>query len=58
MANVNIASMTVARAPKSEANREEFALTFISLDDDISTHAMKSLKSLDFLHNVAKIQLR
>jgi D-3-phosphoglycerate dehydrogenase len=53
MANVNIASMTVARAPT-----ENYALTFISLDDDVSSHAMKSLKALEFLHHVAKIQLR
>jgi D-3-phosphoglycerate dehydrogenase len=53
MANVNIASMTVARAAT-----ENHALTFISLDDDVSSHAMKSLKAIEFLHDVAKIQVR
>lgn len=61
---VNIASMNVARSAKAgqpQQNSEAsngLALTFMALDDDISTHAMKSLQSLNFLHNVAKVQLR
>lgn len=61
---VNIASMNVARPPKAAQpqqvsdDSQNPALTFMALDDDISTHAMKSLQSLKFLHNVAKIQLR
>jgi hypothetical protein len=61
MDNVNIASMNVARAPKTSVSKtvlDSLAMTFISVDDDVSTHAMKSLKSLSFLHNVAKVQLR
>lgn len=34
------------------------ALCFMSLDDDVSTNAMAALLSLNFLHNVAKIQLQ
>lgn len=34
------------------------ALCFMALDDDVSTNAMAALKSLSFLHNVAKIQLQ
>jgi D-3-phosphoglycerate dehydrogenase len=59
MANVNIASMNVARAMQSkEDSSKMLALCFMALDDDISTHAMKSLKSLPSLHNVCKIQVR
>mmetsp|Transcript_20476 Transcript_20476/g.22243 ORF Transcript_20476/g.22243 Transcript_20476/m.22243 type:complete len:574 (+) Transcript_20476:69-1790(+) len=61
---VNIASMNVARSAKAGQPQQNsdvsnsLALTFMALDDDISTHAMKSLQSLNFLHNVAKVQLR
>lgn len=37
---------------------DQLALSFMALDDDVSTNALNSLKSLPFLHNVAKIQLR
>lgn len=34
------------------------ALCFMALDDDVSTNAMAALLSLNFLHDVAKIQLQ
>ncbi len=60
MANVNIASMNVARSIRSgiEEGKNVLAQCFIALDDDISNDAMKKLRSLPFLHGVAKIQLR
>jgi len=71
-ANVNIASMNVARAalppplsplaPSSStdslAPTGGMALCFMALDDDVSTNAMNSLLSLSFLQNVNKIQLQ
>jgi len=51
-ANVNIASMNVARGNGTRA------LTFMALDDDVSTNAMSTLQSLSFLTDVAKIQLQ
>jgi hypothetical protein len=64
LAGVNIASMTVARPnspPGSKASTDpaqNMALTFMALDDDVGTNAMKKLKSLNFLDRVAKMQLR
>jgi hypothetical protein len=70
-ANVNIASMNVARAalpaPSSSSSLATdspaptgggMALCFMALDDDVSTNAMNSLLSLSFLQNVNKIQLQ
>lgn len=57
-ADVNIASMNVARPVKNPNSDQMLALAFLALDDDIGTNAMKKLKSMGFLHNVAKIQLR
>eukprot|EP00600_Ochromonadales_sp_CCMP1393_P001691 CAMPEP_0174983164 /NCGR_PEP_ID=MMETSP0004_2-20121128/16966_1 /TAXON_ID=420556 /ORGANISM="Ochromonas sp., Strain CCMP1393" /LENGTH=532 /DNA_ID=CAMNT_0016235335 /DNA_START=245 /DNA_END=1843 /DNA_ORIENTATION=- len=72
-ANINVASMHVARAGAAELKKHQeqaatesaedagkskpAALCFIALDDDISTNAMNSLLSLNFLSDVAKIQL-
>lgn len=58
MADVNIASMNVARPVKNPQDDKMLALCFMALDDDVGTNAMKKLKSMAFLHNVAKIQLR
>lgn len=58
MADVNIASMNVARPVKNPHDDKMWALCFMALDDDVDTNAMKKLKSMTFLHNVAKIQLR
>jgi hypothetical protein len=61
MADVNIASMNVARPVKNvtrEGEDKMLALCFMALDDDLSTNALNSLQSLSFLHNVAKIQLQ
>lgn len=52
-ANVNLASMSTARASELNMN----ALSFISLDNDVPQSAMKSLKKLPGLQNVVKIQL-
>lgn len=52
--NVNIASMNVARAASS---KDELALCFMALDDDVPSETMEVLRALPFLHNVAKIQL-
>lgn len=59
-ANVNIASLNVARCPSGQQQQQQqpLALCFMALDEDISTNALNSLKSLPFLHSVAKIQLR
>jgi prephenate dehydratase len=59
--NINIASLNVARAVKSftkDGSDAMLALCFMALDDDLSTNALNSLKSLPFLHNVAKITLK
>jgi hypothetical protein len=61
MANVNIASLNVARPIKSITKHGEdkmLALCFMALDDDIPTNAMQTLDSLGFLHHVAKIDVR
>lgn len=61
MANVNIASLNVARPVKSVTKQGEdkmLALCFMALDDDISTNAMQTLESLSFLHDVAKMEIR
>lgn len=58
MADVNIASMNVARPVKNPEDDKMLALCFMALDDDVGTNAMKKLRSMSFLHNVAKIQLR
>jgi len=58
-ASVNIASLNVARSPPTSAsNPNPLALCFMALDDDISTKAFTSIKSLPFLRDVSKIQLR
>lgn len=66
-ADVNIASMNVARSIKptsssasatGAAEEVPMALCFMALDDDVSTNAMSALLSLNFLHDVAKIQLQ
>jgi D-3-phosphoglycerate dehydrogenase len=57
-AKVNIASMNVARAIRKREDGKMLAWCFMALDDDVTTHAMKALKSLSSLHHVAKIQLR
>eukprot|EP01038_Epipyxis_sp_PR26KG_P013374 gene13374-17934_t len=58
--NINIASMNVssARVGSNVSVDKALALCFMSLDDDISSNALESLKSLSFLHNVSKIQLK
>lgn len=58
MANVNIASMNVARPVRNPSDDRLLALCFMALDDDVSSKAMEQLRNLDFLHQVAKIQLR
>lgn len=50
---VNIAAMNVARGAA-----EGEALTFIALDDDVTTHAMEALKAIQSIHGLAKVQLR
>lgn len=62
-ADVNIASMNVARAAVGTTSAATsasvpMALCFMALDDDVPTTALASLKSLSFLHDVAKIQLQ
>jgi D-3-phosphoglycerate dehydrogenase len=52
-ADVNVAGVNVVRNKGSQA-----ALTFMALDDDVPSNAMKALQSLPFLNHVAKIQLR
>lgn len=71
-ADVNIASMHVAR-PSTQQGLSQvtlsggqpssqqpvpMALCFMALDDDVPTTALSSLKTLSFLHDVAKIQLQ
>lgn len=51
-ANVNIASLNVARAADNKA------LCFMALDDELSTKAFNAIRGLSFLHDVNKIQLR
>lgn len=61
MANVNIASLNVARPVRSPTKAEEdkmHSMCFMALDDDIPTNAMQSLESLNFLQDVAKIDVR
>ena len=48
--------MNVARPGKDAT--DSLALTFMSLDDDITAPALAKLKGLSFLHDVAKIRLR
>jgi len=61
--NVNVASLNVSRkvtgpAVGSESASNTKALCFMSLDDDVPTNALNSLKSLASLQNVSKIELR
>jgi len=57
-ANVNIASMNVARSIAAAPSATATALCFMALDNDVSSAALCALKNLSFLHNVAKIQLQ
>ena len=54
-ANTNVASLHVARL---SSNKNPTALCFMSLDDNIPTNYLNSLKSLSALSKVAKINLK
>ena len=54
---VNVANMTVARGPDGP-NNEVMARCFMALDDDVSTNAITSIRSLEILSDVSLIRLQ
>ena len=57
-ADVNIASMNVARSLPAQSEEVPRALCFMALDNDVPAPVLASLQQLGFLQDVAKIQLQ